>query len=198
MSIAIAVRGNKQGVFVGVDSAIVSLDEMDSSITTANQSINPKIMRCGKYLVAGVGSPRLLNVLRYMSWPNIPAKAMTNTSNALEHVILKVIPAMTAHYTEHNISKEHIQGAGEIYHGQLICAFGDYFFDINAELAALAYEDPYMTIGGPSSAARGAIHVARQFIEDPVKQILCALEATAYHSIACAGPFTIWSTEGAE
>ena len=198
MSIAIAVRGNKQGIFVGVDSAVVSLDEMDSSTTTVNQNVNPKIMRCGKYLVAGVGSPRLLNVLRYMPWPNIPIKTMANTENALEHMVLKVVPTMIAYYAEHNISREHIQGAGEIYHGQLICAFGNHCFDVNAELAVLAYEDPYMTIGGPSSAASGAIHVARQLIQDPREQILYALEATAYHSVACAGPFVIWGTEGAE
>lgn len=196
MSVVIAVRGKEKGIFVGADSAITSSDNSDTIVSLVDPRLNPKIMKKGPYIIAGAGSPRILNVLRMVEWPE-PPSGNINLEDATAHVVGSMLPVLQDCFSHHQISPEQIPGA-TIYNCQILMAFDDYLFDIGPELSVVSYVEPYVAIGGASRLAIGALRVALQFEKDPKEIIRLALEAASFHSTLCGGPFTIMNTDGAQ
>jgi len=194
MSLVVAIRTPDRGVFVGADSAIISgSDEHDQTITSISPELNPKIMKRGPYVAAGVGSARILNVLRLVEWPELPPEALTDLEVATKHVVAVIVPVVLNTYEENGLAMEQIPGA-MIYHGQFVLAFGNYLFDIGPDLSAVTYDIPYIALGGAAKLATGALGVATELLDDPVEQIKMAMSTASFHSTMCCAPFTILHT----
>lgn len=195
MSLAIATKGESGGVYVGVDSiVVVSNDGVDpSTVSRVDPALNPKLIVSPPYIMAGVGSPRILNVLSTISLPELPRKAIRDIQTASNHVVKEVIPTIKEGYSQSGIMPMNTEEAG-MYNAQLILAFGDYLFEVGPDFSVISYSDKYLCIGGASVIAHGAIGVASETLEDPTSQLCAAFKISERHSAACSSPFVLTNT----
>jgi len=134
------------------------------------------------YVIAYTGSPRDLQIVRYLSTP-----PKIRSKLDIEFVVTKIIPVFRSALIE-NGSVEKLNEKESI-ESMLILARGESVFVMEDNYQIGICKD-YVAHGSGREFALGSLYTTRKE-KDPIKRILTALKAAAEHSDSVSGPFMI-------
>jgi len=191
MSVAIAVRDPGGKVYVGGDSAVISSSTGDVGIATLATASNPKVFRIGQYVIGGCGSPRILNVIQGMEWPE-PEGELDRP-----FVTREIITPIQETLGNHNVAMMAHEGGEAIFKVQLIIAHGNKIYEVTPELAVIEYQDDFLAIGAAAELARGVLWTMDKTAKPKgaKDRLVMALTATSELTVVSRPPYVIMDTE---
>jgi hypothetical protein len=187
-------------LILGIESkagALVASDSFVGNSETCNQwaADYPKIWRAGAYIIAQSGSTRVMDIVRWMKWPEPPK------TNVHRFLVAHAIPALRKALTdggamEHNTANTRT-GADEACF-TLVLAVRGRIYDIDMDFAVNRYASGYVTGGSGHAVATGALYAARAAKGNDGSEVMSrwharrALDAAAAHVATVRGPFKMF------
>ncbi len=162
------------GVILGADSM-----SADCGTWAATTCVEPKVFRCGAYIMGFTTSFRMGDLLRYGLTLPSPPKTKTH-----RHMVTVVIPAIRALFKDGGFAKT---SEGSERGGLFLVATLGELYTVHEDYQVKRAAGGYEAVGCGSQLALGALSATAKMA--PRARLALALEAAEKHSLGVRRPF---------
>ena len=179
MTCIVAMR-SKRVVLVGADSLGSS---GDFTILRSDR----KVFRNGSYTIAGCGSYRAIDVMRYADLPKPP-----RSGNAHRFMCVDFVDSVRKSFENAGLMRKdnEVQSAYPF-----IVAFGRNIFELDSDFQVGINHDGFIAMGSGREVASGALWATRNMKLSPEKRIRLAIGAASHFNSGVGGPIHVMSTQ---